>query len=181
MPEPPPSLLIRPAAPSDMAAVAAIYRREVVEGTATFEIEPPDVTEMAARLQAVTEAGFPCLVAERAAVVAGYAYAGPFRSRPAFRFTVENSVYVGGEHRRSGTGRALLARLIDECAGRGFRQMVAVIGDSGRQQGSIRLHHALGFTLVGTMPGVGWKHGRWLDTLLMQRPLGDGSTAPPSR
>lgn len=172
-------LLIRDAAPGDMAAVAAIYAPAVLAGTATFETEPPDAAEMAARLATVTTAGYPWLVAHHGGPIAGYAYAGPFRTRPAFRFTVENSVYVAEAARGHGVGRALLEHLIGHCTARGFRQMIAVIGDSGRQQASLRLHAGLGFVETGRLPDVGFKHGRWLDTVLMQRALGEAA-APPS-
>jgi phosphinothricin acetyltransferase len=173
-------LRIRDAAPGDMAAVAAIYAPEVRSGTATFETEPPDAAEMAARLAAVTAAGYPWLVAHRDGAIAGYAYAGPFRTRPAFRFTVENSIYVAEAARGHGVGRALLEHLIGHCTARGFRQMVAVIGDSANQKSSLRLHAGLGFVEVGRLPDVGFKHGRWLDTVLMQRPLGEGGAPPPA-
>lgn len=171
---------IRAAVTADMAEVAELYRLEVLAGTATFETEPPGQAEMAARRDAITAGGYPWLVAVTRGRCAGYAYANAFRSRPAFRYTVENSVYVAADDRGKGVGRALLARLIDECTARGFRQMVAVIGDSPNQQGSIRLHAGLGFEIVGTLPDVGWKQGRWLDTVLMMRPLGAGSTVPPA-
>lgn len=170
---------IRAALSADMTSVAEIYRQEVIAGTATFETQPPDAGEMEARLEAVTAAGYPWLVAVTEGRCAGYAYANSFRSRPAFRNTVENSVYVAVDQRGSGIGRALLARLIDECAARGFRQMVAVIGDSASQQRSIRLHAGLGFETVGTMPDIGWKQGRWLDVVLMQRKIGSGATTAP--
>jgi L-amino acid N-acyltransferase YncA len=169
---------IRPAEPHDIVPITRIYADAVRSGTATFEIDPPDQPEMARRYHALCDGGFPYLVAERAGAVAGYAYAGPYRPRPAYRWTVEDSIYMAEDAQRRGIGGALLQRLIDEAAARGFRQMVAVIGDSA-QAPSIALHRARGFQLVGTHAAVGFKLGRWLDTVLMQRALGPGaSTAP---
>jgi L-amino acid N-acyltransferase YncA len=163
-------VVIRAAAPADIGAITRIYAHAVRFGTASFEIEPPDEAEMARRQRALIDGGFPYLVAEADGAVAGYAYAGPYRPRPAYRFSVENSVYVAPEAHRRGVGRALLDRLIAEAAARGFRQMIAVIGDSD-QAASIALHRAAGFRLVGTIAAVGFKHGRWLDSVLMQREL----------
>ena|SRR5579884_3604755 len=172
------SLAIRAATPDDCTRIAEIYAPAVTHGTSSFELVPPNSEEMAQRMQALTTAGFPYLAAERAGAVVGYAYAGPYRTRPAYRFTVENSVYVAPEAQRSGVGRTLLTALIETCARRGFRQMIAVIGDSPNQPGSIALHTACGFTAVGRLPDVGFKFGRWLDTLLMQRTLGEGKIGP---
>jgi L-amino acid N-acyltransferase YncA len=147
-------------------------------GRASFELEPPDKAEMEQRRNALVGAGYPYLVAEVGRVVVGYAYAGAYRSRPAYSGTVENSVYVAAAHHGRGLGGLLLARLIEEAERRGFRQMVAVIGDSANLA-SIRLHESLGFTHVGTLRSLGWKHERWLDTVLMQRALGIGDGAPP--
>jgi phosphinothricin acetyltransferase len=163
-------VVIRAAAPADIGAITRIYAHAVRFGTASFEIEPPDEAEMARRQRALIDGGFPYLVAEADGAVAGYAYAGPYRPRPAYRFSVENSVYVAPEAHRRGVGRALLDRLIAEAAARGFRQMIAVIGDSD-QAASIALHRAAGFRLVGTIAAVGFKHGRWLDSVLMQLEL----------
>ncbi len=169
---------IRPAAPADIPAITAIYGHAVRYGTASFEIEPPEPAEMLRRLKGLVEAGYPYLVAEVDGTVGGYAYAGPYRPRPAYRWSVEDSVYVApGIHRR-GVGAALLARLIAEAERRGFRQMVAVIGDSA-QAPSIALHRAAGFRLIGTIEHVGYKFGRWLDSVLMQRALGPGAGEPP--
>jgi len=174
-----PEFLIRPAAAADVAAIACIYAHAVRFGTASFEVEPPDETEMARRQRAIVEAGYPYLVAQAAdGAVLGYAYAGPYRARPAYRWSVENSVYVAAEALRRGIGGALLDALIAEAERRGFRQMIAVIGDSA-QTPSIALHRAAGFRLIGTLEAVGFKHGRWLDTVLMQRPLGPGATTQP--
>lgn len=166
----------RPCHAVDIAAIQAIYAEEVRIGTASFELEPPTVEEMQARWQAITAAGYPYLVAEREGKVLGYAYAGAYRARPAYRATVENSVYIRPDCRGTGVGRALLAALIERSGEAGFRQMVAVIGDSANQ-GSIGLHRSLGFEMIGTLRAVGWKHGRWLDTVLMQRPLGPGDSS----
>jgi L-amino acid N-acyltransferase YncA len=163
-------VVIRAAAPADIGAITRIYAHAVRFGTASFEIEPPDEAEMARRQRALIDGGFPYLVAEADGAVAGYAYAGPYRPRPAYRFSVENSVYVAPEAHRRGVGRALLDRLVAEAAARGFRQMIAVIGDSD-QAASIALHRAAGFRLVGTIAAVGFKHGRWLDSVLMQLEL----------
>lgn len=172
-------LIIREALASDIAAVTAIYRPAVLAGTATFEIDPPDETEMRARFHAITDAGHPYLVAEQAGAVLGYAYASSFRSRPAYRFTVEDSIYLAAPAQRRGVGRMLLYELVRRCEAQGFRQMVAVIGDSANT-GSIALHSALGFAMCGTLPATGFKLGRWVDTVLMQRSLGDGAGTTPT-
>ena len=169
--------VIRPARRNDIEAITAIYRQAVLEGTGTFEIDPPDVAEMAARHARITEAGFPYLVVEASAEVHGYAYAAAYHQRQAYRFTVEDSVYVSAQARRRGVGSTLLAALIGESTARGFRQMIAVIGDSANQ-GSIALHRRAGFTPAGVLGATGWKHGRWLDVVLMQRALGEGSGYP---
>jgi phosphinothricin acetyltransferase len=172
-------IAIRPAAPSDIAAITRIYDQAVREGTASFELAPPDETEMARRYQSLAAGGYSYLVAEQGGTIAGYAYAGPYRARPAYRWTVEDSLYVDPAAQRRGLGRALLAGLIAESETRGFRQMIAVIGDSANVS-SIELHRALGFRLVGTFDNVGFKFGRWLDSVLMQRPLGRGATNAPA-
>jgi phosphinothricin acetyltransferase len=169
---------IRAATPADIPAITRIYAHAVRHGTASFELEPPNEAEMSRRMRALADGGFPYLVAEIDAAIAGYAYAGPYRARPAYRFSVENSVYVAPEAHRRGVGRVLLNALIGECETRGYRLMIAVIGDSA-QTPSIELHRAAGFKLVGAFEGVGYKFNRWLDTVLMQRPLGKGSSAPP--
>lgn len=176
----PQALLIRPSAESDVAAITTIYAQAVRTGTASFELEPPDDAEMARRRAAVLNSGLPWLVAERGGTVLGYAYAGPFRPRPAYRFCVENSIYVDAGARGRGIGALLLAELVARCEARGARQMVAVIGDSANK-GSIAVHAALGFRHAGQVAQVGWKFGRWLDVVFMQRALGAGSaTAAPS-
>jgi L-amino acid N-acyltransferase YncA len=172
------SIPIRPAGPADIAAITRIYAHAVRHGTASFELDPPDEAEMARRQRALTEGGFPYLVAELDGGIAGYAYAGPYRARPAYRFSVEDSVYVAAEAHRRGVGRALLDRLIVESEARGFRQMIAVIGDSA-QAPSIELHRAAGFRLIGAIESVGFKFGRWLDSVLMQRALGPGASTVP--
>lgn len=169
---------IRPATPSDIAAIARIYAHAVRHGTASFELDPPDEAEIARRYSALHDAGFPYLVAEIDGTVAGYAYAGPYRARPAYRFTIEDSLYIDPNMQRRGIGRALLERLLAEAQARGYRQMVAVIGDSA-QTPSIALHEALGFRTVGTFEAVGFKFGRWLDSVLMQKALGNGATTAP--
>jgi len=169
---------IRPVTASDIPAITAIYAHAVRTGTASFELEPPDESEMKRRFEALIEAGYPYLVAEVDGAVAGYAYAGPYRPRPAYRWSVEDSVYVGSSMHRRGIGGVLLGALIAEAERRGFRQMVAVIGDSA-QVPSIALHRAWGFRLIGTIEHVGFKFGRWLDTVLMQRALGPGAAEPP--
>jgi phosphinothricin acetyltransferase len=169
--------LVRPCEEADMEAITAIYRHAVLTGTATFEIEPPDVAEMRSRREALLKGGYPYIVAEADGEVLGYAYAGTYRARPAYRGTTENSVYVREDSHGRGIGRALLAATIERTAEAGFRQMIAIIGDSGNAA-SIGLHAALGFAHVGVLRSVGWKHGRWLDTVLMQRALGPGNTTP---
>lgn len=171
------STVLRASGPDDIPAITAIYRDAVLHGTASFELVPPDESEMAARRQALVDAGYPHIVATEDGAVLGYAYAGPYRPRPAYGATVENSVYVRADVHGRGIGRALLTRLVAEAEARNYRQMIAVIGDSAHR-GSIELHRRLGFAMVGTLRSVGWKHGRWLDSVLMQRPLGPGDTTP---
>jgi len=173
------SLSIRAATAADIPAITAIYDHAVRHGTASFELEPPDAAEMARRQKALLDGGFPYIVAEAEGVLAGYAYAGAYRPRPAYRWSVEDSVYVAPAMHRRGIGAALLRRLIAEAERRGFRQMIAVIGDSA-QAPSIELHRALGFRHIGAVENVGFKFGRWLDTVLMQRALGPGADAPPT-
>jgi L-amino acid N-acyltransferase YncA len=173
------NLAIRPAKIADIPAITAIYAHAVTHGTASFELEPPDEAEMARRMADILSKGYPYIVAEADGVLGGYAYSGPYRARPAYRHTVENSVYVAHATHRRGVGRALLAALIEATAARGFRQMIAVIGDSAEQAASIGLHAALGFRHVGILQDVGFKHGRWLDSVLMQRALGEGASTKP--
>ncbi len=171
-------LTIRPARESDIPAIAAIYQEAVRTGTASWELEPPTDAEMLKRFEAIRDGGYPYLVAEMGGSLTGYAYASAYRPRLAYRYTVENSIYIDPSRQGQGIGKRLLLALIDDCARRGFRQMIAVIGDSGNV-GSRKLHAALGFTLVGVAPALGYKFNRWLDQVLMQRALGDGEhTAP---
>jgi phosphinothricin acetyltransferase len=169
---------LRDARPDDLPAITAIYAHHVLSGTASFETEPPGETEMRERFEAITGRGLPYLVAERGGRVAGYAYASLYRARFAYRYTLEDSIYVDPACARAGIGGALLARLIAACEAVGARQLVAVIGGSDNA-GSIRLHAAHGFEPVGVLRAAGWKHGRWVDSVLMQRALGPGGTTPP--
>lgn len=171
-------LTIRPARPGDIPAIAAIYGQSVRTGTASWELEPPDAAEMLKRFETITGGGYPYLVAEVEGALAGYCYASAYRPRVAYRYTVENSIYVDPARQGRGVGRALMQALIDDCARRGFRQMIAVIGDSDNLA-SRKLHAALGFTLVGVAPALGHKFGRWLDQVLMQRAIGDGDASAP--
>lgn len=171
--------LIRDARPADLPAITTIYADAVEHGTASYELEAPDLAEMTRRFKALTAQDYPYLVAERDDTVAGYAYAGPFRPRPAYRFTVEDSVYVAPAAKGRGVGKALLRALLDACRIRGFRQILAVIGDGGPASPSVRLHERLGFVHCGAIAGSGYKHGRWLDTVLMQLAINGGTDAPP--
>ncbi len=170
---------IRPATLTDIPAITRIYGHAVAHGTASFEYEPPSEAEMARRMQALAERDFPYFVAEVDGVLAGYAYAGPYHARPGYRFTLEDSVYIAPDMQRRGAGRALLAAVIEAAEARGCRQLIAIVGDS-EHAASIALHAALGFYYVGTLANVGFKFGRWLDSVLMQRALGKGSLDPPS-
>ncbi|MCL6711129.1 GNAT family N-acetyltransferase [Pseudoxanthomonas sp. z9] len=172
-------LHIRDATEADIPAIAALYADEVRERVATYEYDVPDEAEMASRLRAVQAAGYPYFVAERDGRFAGYAYASSYRGRIGYRWTVEDTVYIVPEQQGQGVGRALLQRLIDACEASGFRQMIAVIGEPANGA-SVALHEKLGFRIVGVFPGLGRKHGRWLDTVQMQRALGAGDGAAPS-
>jgi L-amino acid N-acyltransferase YncA len=173
------SLEIRPAAATDLPFITGIYDHAVRFGTATFELIPPDLAEMTRRFGVLRDGGFPYFVAVLDGRVVGYAYAGAYRPRPAYRFTVENSVYLQPAIHRRGIGMQLLLRLIIESEARGYRQMIAVIGDSANA-GSIGVHTRCGFQMIGTHPSVGFKFGRWLDTVMMQRALGDGGATLPA-
>lgn len=173
-----PQVHIRPAALTDLSAITAIYRDAVLYGTATFELDPPDLAEMTRRYETLTGNGFPYLVAVREDVVVGYAYAGPYRPRPAYRFTVENSVYLDPAAQGQRIGTRLMQDLIAACEARGYRQMIAVIGDSANLA-SVSVHARAGFEMIGTHRNVGFKFGRWLDTVMMQLALGDGGTTLP--
>ena len=169
---------IRPATAADLSAITEIYEHAVRYGTATFELIPPDLAEMTRRFGVLMDGGFPYFVAVLEGAVVGYAYAGAYRPRPAYRFTVENSVYLEPAIHRRGIGLLLLQRLITECEARGYRQMIAVIGDTANA-GSIGVHTRTGFQMIGTHPDVGLKFGRWLDTVMMQRALGEGAATVP--
>jgi L-amino acid N-acyltransferase YncA len=170
---------IRPVGEADFDAIQRIYAHHVLHGLASFEEAPPDKTELTRRWRAIVDIGLPYLcAADRGGILVGYAYAGPYRPRSAYRFTVEDSVYVAPGAGGQGIGRSLLRQLIDTCTGLGKRQMIAVIGDSGNAA-SIALHRACGFELTGTFKGIGFKHGRWVDSVLMQRALGPGSATKP--
>jgi len=173
------SLEIRPATAADLPCITGIYEHAVLFGTATFELLPPDLAEMTRRFDTLIDGGFPYVVAALEGRVVGYAYAGAYRPRPAYRFTVENSVYLQPAVHRRGIGLQLLQRLIDECEARGYRQMIAVIGDSANAA-SVGVHSRCGFQMIGTHPNVGFKFGRWLDTVMMQRTLGEGATTVPA-
>lgn len=172
-----PALLIRPSDALDIPAIAAIYAWSVRHGTGTFELDAPDEAETARRRDDVLAKGLPWLVAERGGSVVGYAYANHFRPRRAYRFCLEDSIYLAPEAQGQGVGRALLAELLSRCEARGARQVLAVIGDSANR-GSIGLHRALGFRPVGLLEASGWKFERWLDVVIMQRTLGPGADAP---
>jgi L-amino acid N-acyltransferase YncA len=174
-----PSPAIRPATAADLPFVTEIYDHAVRFGTATFELIAPDLAEMTRRFGALMDGGFPYFVALLEGHVVGYAYAGAYRPRPAYRFTVENSVYLRPAIHRRGIGLQLLQRLIAESETRGYRQMIAVIGDSANA-GSIGVHRKCGFQMIGTHPDVGFKFGRWLDTVMMQLALGDGGSTLPA-
>jgi len=173
------SLDIRPAEEADLPFITAIYDHAVRYGTATFELVSPDLAEMTRRFKALMDDGYPYFVAVLDGRVVGYAYAGAYRPRPAYRFTVENSIYLQPSIQRRGIGLRLLQRLIVESEARGYRQMIAVIGDSANA-GSIGVHERTGFAMIGTHPNVGFKFGRWLDTVMMQRSLGEGASTVPA-
>ncbi|KAK9371775.1 acyl-CoA N-acyltransferase [Lipomyces chichibuensis] len=172
------SAQIRPAEDGDLEAITAIYGYHVRCGTASFETEPPTVEEMRRRRATLLDRGYPYLVAERDGVVIGYAYASNYHSRAAYRDTVENSIYLDPDAIGQGVGSGLMANLIAACEACGFRQMVAIIGDSANIH-SVKLHERHGFSLIGTLRSVGYKHGRWLDTIIFQRKLGFGDSEPP--
>ncbi len=172
------NIIIRDSAVTDLPAITEIYQHAVLHGNASFEVDPPDISEMSRRREGILAGGYPYLVAERAGRVVGYAYAGAYRPRQAYRFTVENSIYVAPDQQGAGVGRTLLPSLISCLEQSGFRLIVAVIGDSANAA-SITLHARCGFTHAGVLPAVGWKHGRWLDSVLMTLPLGAGATTAP--
>ena len=172
-------VLIRPRTDDDMPAITEIYAHHVLNGASSWELSPPDVAEMTTRAHALEAGNFPYFVADIDGQIAGYTYAGAYRPRPAYRFTVENSVYINDQLRRGGIGTALLATLIEACTALGFRQMMGIIGDSQNTQ-SIRFHEKMGFIQVGTVKNIGFKFDRWMDQVLLQRPLGDGAKTPPT-
>ena len=172
-------LTLRDSRDTDIADITAIYAHAVIHGFGSFEIDPPSVEEMAARRSTILARGDPYLVVTDAAdQVLGYAYVGPFRPRPVYRFAVEDSIYLASGQQGRGIGRRLLSSLITRCEARGYRRMVAVIGDSANAA-SIAMHASCGFEKVGIIPCLGWKRGRWVDSVLMQRGIGDGATTPP--
>ena len=170
---------LRPSEDRDVAAITAIYGHHVLHGIASFEEVPPDADEIARRRSAILARGLPYLVAEQDGRVIGYCYASLYRTRFAYRFTLEDSIYIDAADTGRGLGRLLLSELIERSAALGYRQMVAVIGGS-EQWPSIRLHQALGFAQIGVLPAVGFKFGDWVDTVLMQRALGAGAATPPA-
>jgi phosphinothricin acetyltransferase len=169
---------IRASRSEDMPAITAIYAHHVLHGLASFELSPPDLDEMTRRRADVLARGLPHLVAEVGEQLAGYAYAAPYRERPAYRHVLEDSVYIHPDYIGRGIGRALLDALIEACTGAGYRQLIAVIGDSGNVA-SIGLHAACGFARTGLLPSVGFKFGRWVDTVFMQKALGEGDRSLP--
>ena len=173
-----PTLLTRPSTAADIPAITAIYGWNVLNGTGTFELDPPDEAEMSRRRDDVLSKGLPWLVVQRDGVVLGYAYANHFRPRKAYRFCLEDSIYLAAEAKGQGLGRLLLAELMARCEAAGARQMLAVIGDSANL-GSIGVHRTLGFEHVGVMKAAGWKFDQWRDVVVMQKALGHGSTSAP--
>jgi L-amino acid N-acyltransferase YncA len=171
------ALILRPSTAADVPAITAIYAWHVLNGTGTFELEAPDAAEMARRRDDVVGKGLPWLVAEQDGTVLGYAYANLFRPRRAYRFCLEDSIYLSNDARGRGVGRALLAELLGRCEAAGARQMLAVIGDSANG-GSIGVHRTLGFEHVGVMKSAGWKFDEWRDVVIMQKALGPGDSAP---
>jgi phosphinothricin acetyltransferase len=172
-------MIVRDAAPADLEPMRAIYGWHVLNGLGTFEEVPPDAQDFAGRFAAVAARSLPWLIAEADGRVVGYAYAAPFRTREAYRFSVEDSIYVDPGHTGRGAGRALLSALIERCAAMGLRSMFAVIGDSANT-GSIGVHSALGFEPSGVMRSAGFKFGRWVDVVIMRRDLGEGDATPPA-
>jgi len=170
---------VRPAAPDDLPAIQAIYAHHVRHGLATFEEEPPSADEIRRRFLEVAAKGLPWLAADFGGVIAGYGYCAPYRARSAYRYALEDSVYVREDYHGRGVGAALLEALIERCTALGYRQIIAVIGDSAHAA-SINLHASLGFLRVGTLRSVGFKFDRWVDSVLMQRALGPGDASRPS-
>ncbi|RWC56908.1 GNAT family N-acetyltransferase [Mesorhizobium sp.] len=173
------NIRIRPATEADLDRITEIYADAVTLGTASYELKPPGRAEMGTRFDSLMAGGFPYLVAEKDGAVLGYAYAGAFRPRPAYRFIVEDSVYVAPEAKGQGVGLKLMQSLIEAVEAAGFRQIIAVIGDGRTDSASVRLHEKLGFRHSGRLEGSGYKHGRWLDTVFMQLSLNGGASEPP--
>ena len=171
-------MIVRAATSADVEQVRAIYAHHVLHGTGTFEEVPPTLEQMAQRLADVQGRGLPWLVAEEDGRIVGYAYASPFRLRSAYRYTAEDSVYVAPDRQGRGVGKAVLAQVVEECRRLGLRQVLAVIGDSANR-GSIGVHAALGFEMIGTTPGLGFKQGRFLDVVFMQLALNGGTEGVP--
>ena len=175
---PAPSLLVRPSHPADLVAIQAIYAQAVLHGTGTFELDPPSLDEMARRRDEVLARGLPWLVAEEGGRVLGFAYCQWFKPRPAYRFSAEDSIYVHPAAHGRGLGRAVLAELTVQAQAAGIRRLLAVIGDSANTA-SIGVHRSQGFTPAGVFKSCGWKFGRWLDIVLLEKPLGEGDSTPP--
>jgi phosphinothricin acetyltransferase len=175
----PSAVTIRACTEDDIRAVTEIYAHHVLHSPETFELDPPSIEEMTHRRRIIVEGGYVYLVAEADSGIVGYAYVSTYRNRPAYRFTVENSGYVRAGYEGSGIGQRLMQALLAECEKRPFRQMIAVIGDS-TNHASIELHRRLGFRMIGTLQSVGFKFGRWLDSVLMQKELGAGDRTPPA-
>ena len=172
-------ILLRDATPADLPAIQSIYAPHVLHGSASFEMEVPDLNELGVRLARVREARLPYLVAELDGEVVGYGYAAPYRPRPAYRFSAEDSIYLHPDAAGKGVGRQLLTSLVAEAEAVGIRKLIAVIGDSGNA-GSIGVHRSLGFTPAGTIKSCGWKFGRWLDIVLMEKAIGEGDRTAPA-
>lgn len=171
---------VRPVTPADLPAITDIYAHAVIHGTASYEYDPPDLAEMTRRHDALVSANYPYIVATNdAGTILGYAYAGAFRTRPAYRFIVEDSIYIAPTAQGHGVGHQLLSALIQQCEASGYRQIIAVIGDGEVNQASVKLHTALGFTPSGRITGSGYKHNHWCDTILMQRELNGGTRTDP--
>jgi L-amino acid N-acyltransferase YncA len=172
-------ILIREATSGDLPAITAIYAHAVENGTASYELTPPSLAEMTQRYETLRSGGFPYIAAEDQGALLGYAYAGAFRPRPAYRFVVEDSIYVDPKAQGRGVGGLLLVELIARATALGFRQMIAVIGDGRPDSASVKLHEKLGFAHSGRLVGSGYKHGRWLDTAFMQLEMNGGTSVPP--
>ncbi len=174
------AIAIRPAMAADLPAITDIYGHAVIHGTASYEYDPPSLAEMSARFSALMNGGFPYVAAQSGETLLGYAYAGPFRTRPAYRFIVEDSIYIAPGAQRRGVGRLLLRELIARCERQGFRQLIAVIGDADANVASLALHASMGFEHSGRLTGSGFKHGHWCDTVLMQLAINGGASTPPT-